>query len=56
MLPEDKADLISWYNTKNNIDAEKSKEETKKARRKKGSRLQAAEDSVIAANKKTLGS
>jgi hypothetical protein len=55
MNPEDKADLLSYYNLQANIDSEKSAEEKRKERRKKGSRLQAMEDSLIAQNaKKTI--
>ena len=48
--PEDIADFLAYHREKVNADAERDEEEKRKARRKKGSRLQQAEDNVRRAN------
>jgi hypothetical protein len=44
--PEDIADFLSYHRLKVNTEAENSEEEKRRAKRKKGSRLQQAEDNV----------
>lgn len=45
-LPEDISDFLSYHRTKINMEAEAAEEEKKRGKRKKGSKLQQAEDNV----------
>ena len=48
--PEDIADFLAYHRIKVNEEAENAEEEKRRAKRKKGSRLQQAEDNVRRAN------
>ena len=48
--PEDIADFLGYHRAKVNAEAENTEEDKRKSKRKKGSRLQQAEDNVRRAN------